>query len=194
MISISDIKKIREETGLSIIEIKKALEQAKGNVDIAKKLLQEWSRGAAEKKEEREAGAGIIDSYIHPNLKVGVLIDLRCETDFVAQSIEFKKLAHELCLQIAAMKPLFIKEEEIPIELIEKEKERYEKELKSAGKPPSIIDKILEGKIQKFKEEISLLSQVWIKDNNKKIKDLIQEMIAKVGEKIEIKKFSRFEI
>ena len=194
MITIDQIKKLRQETGVSITECKKALEESNGDFEKAKEVLRKWGRELAGKKSERETGEGIIESYIHPNKKVGVLIDLRCESDFVARSSEFQKLAHELCLQIAAMKPLFLKEEDIPEKFIEGEKNIYKEQLKDSGKPEHIVNQIIEGKLKKYKEQVSLLSQVWIKDDQKTIKDLIEEYVAKLGENIIIKDFTRYEI
>jgi elongation factor Ts len=141
-----------------------------------------------------ELKQGIIEAYIHSNKKIGVLVDLRCETDFVAKTEEFKKLAHELSLQIAAMKPLFLRPEDIPEEFLAGERKIFEEQLKNSGKPKHLIEEILNGKLKKYKEEISLLSQPWIKDETKTIKDLIDEYSAKFGEKIIIKRFVRFEI
>jgi len=194
MITIDQIKKLRQETGVSITECKKALEESNGDFEKAKEVLRRWGRELAGKKSERETGEGIIESYIHPNKKVGVLIDLRCESDFVARSSEFQKLAHELCLQIAAMKPLFLKEEDIPEKFIEGEKNIYKEQLKDSGKPEHIVNQIIEGKLKKYKEQVSLLSQVWIKDDQKTIKDLIEEYVARLGENIIIKDFTRYEI
>jgi len=148
MISIEQIKQLRQETGVSITECKKALEQAKGDFDKAKETLKKWGRELAGKKSEREAGLGIIEAYVHPDKRIGAMIELRCETDFVAKSKDFKELVHELCLQIAAMDP----------------------------------------------EEDSLLSQSWIKDETKTIRELIDEYIAKLGENIIVKRFIRYEI
>jgi len=145
-------------------------------------------------KEARTTSQGIVASYIHPGSKIGVLLELHCETDFVSRSQEFKKLAHEICLQIAAMRPLFVKPEDIPGEFLDGEKKIYQKQLENSGKPQKIIDQIIEGKLEKYKKEVSLLSQVWVKDESKTIEDLIDEYIAKLGEKIEIAKFARFEI
>ena len=142
----------------------------------------------------KELKQGIIECYIHSNKKIGVLVDLRCETDFVARTEEFKKLAHELCLQIAAMKPLFLREEEIPEEFLAGERKILKEQLKDSGKPQKIIDQIIEGKIKKLKEEISLLSQPWIRDDTKTIKDVINEYAKKFGEQIVINRFVRFEI
>jgi len=137
---------------------------------------------------------GVIEAYIHSNKKIGVLVDLRCETDFVARTEEFKKLAHELCLQIAAMKPLFLKEEDIPEEFLAGERKIYQEQFQRSGKPKKIITEIIEGKLKKYKEEISLLSQSWIKDETKTVKDLLDEYIAKLGENIVVKRFVRYEI
>lgn len=148
MISIDQIKNLREETDVSVLECKKALEEAKGNSKKAKEILRKWGRELAGKKSEREAGLGIIESYIHPDKRIGAMLELRCETDFVAKSKDFKELAHELCLQIAAMNP----------------------------------------------EEVSLMSQTWIRDETKTIKELVDEYIAKLGENIIVKRFIRYEI
>lgn len=194
MASIEEVKKLREETGVSVSECKKALEESKGDFDKAKELLRKKGVEIADKKSSRTAGSGIIDSYIHPNSGVGVLVELRCETDFVAKSQDFKNLAHEICLQIAAMKPLFLSENDIPEEFLNGEKNIYKEQAANSGKPENILDQIVEGKLKKYKEQVSLLSQVWIKDDSKTIKGLINEYIAKLGENIVLKKFSRFEI
>jgi elongation factor Ts len=194
MITIEQIKQLRKETGVSVSEVKKALEEAKGDSEKAKELLRVLGKKIAGKKVDREAKAGMIDSYVHPNFKTGVLLDIRCESDFVAKSPEFKTLAHEICLQIAAMTPLFVKEEDIPEEFLDGEKKIYKEQIKDSGKPAEIEKQILEGKLKKYKEQVSLLSQVWVKDDSKTIKNLIEDTVAKVGENIEIKKFSRYEI
>jgi len=137
---------------------------------------------------------GIIEAYIHQNKKIGAMVELRCETDFVARTEEFKKLAHEICLQITAMNPLFLKTEDIPEEFLAGERKIYQEQFRSSGKPKKIIDEIVEGKLRKYKEEISLMSQPYIRDEAKTIKDLINEYIAKLAENIIIKKFVRFEI
>jgi len=194
MVSIDDIKKLREETGVSPTEIKKALEEAKGDTEKAKELLRIWGKTVLSKKLSRETKQGIIDTYLHPSLKTGVLLDIRCESDFVAKSPDFKTLSHEICLQIAAMKPLFVKEEDIPEEFLDGETKIYTEQIKDSGKPENIVKQILEGKLNKYKQEISLLSQPWIKDDSKTIKNIIEEAVAKIGENIEIKRFVRYEI
>jgi len=194
MIKIDQIKQLREETGVSPTECKKALEQSKGNIKKAKELLRVWGKTVANKKISRETKKGLVDAYIHPTSKTGVLLDIGCESDFVAKSEEFKKLAHEICLQIAAMKPLFVKEDDIPEEFLDGEKKIYKEQFRDSGKPQKIVDQIIEGKLKKYKEEVSLLSQPWIKDDTKSIKNLVEEAIAKIGENIEIKRFARYEI
>ncbi len=194
MVNIDQIKELRQQTGVSISECKKALEASNCDFEKAKEVLRKWGKELAGKKAAREAGQGIIESYIHPNKKVGVLLDIRCESDFVARSEQFQLLAHEVCLQIAAMKPLFIREEDIPEDFISGEKEIYTEQLKDSGKPEKIVEQIIQGKLGNYKSEISLLSQPWIKDGDKTIKDYIDENVAKIGENIVVKRFARYDI
>lgn len=194
MADIEQVKELRAETGVSVSEVKKALDEASGDMEKAKELLRTWGKSLVGKKSSRETKQGIIDSYLHPNFKTGVLLDIRCESDFVAKSSEFKELAHEICLQIAAMKPLFVKEQDIPEEFLEGETKIYKEQLKDSGKPENIVKQVLEGKLNKYKQEVSLLSQVWIKDDSKTIKNLVEGAVAKIGENIEVKKFARYEI
>ncbi len=188
------LKQLREQTGISMIECKKALEESEGDLEKAKNILRERGKEMLKSKEGRELSSGIISSYIHPGDKIGVLVQLLCETDFVAKSDDLKKLARELCLQIAASKPLFVSSEEISKEFLDGERKIYEKQFADLGKPKEIIDKIIEGKINKYKEGVSLLSQEWVKEPSKTIKALVEEHRVKIGERIEIGKFSRFEI
>jgi elongation factor Ts len=153
-----------------------------------------WGKKLAGKKTDRQAMEGIVDTYLHPNLKTGVLLDIRCESDFVAKSPEFKSLAHEICLQIAAAKPLFVSENDIPAEFLDGETKIYQEQLKDSGKPADIAKQILEGKLNKYKESVSLLSQSWVKDDSKTIKNLIEDTVSKVGENIEVRHFTRYEI
>jgi elongation factor Ts len=194
MVSIDKVKQLREETDVSVTECKKALIEAKEDMEKAKEILRKWGQDLSGKRIEREVKQGIIEAYIHPNKKVGVLVEIRCESDFVARSEEFQKMAHEICLQIAAMKPLFLKKEAIPENFLDGERRIYAEQFKDSGKPQKIIDQIIENKLKKYTEEISLLSQSWIKDETKTIKDLIDDYIAKTGENIVLRNFSRFEI
>lgn len=194
MVNIAQIKKLREETGVSPTEIKKALKEANGDEKKAKELLRVWGESVLGKKTSRETKAGLIETYLHTNAQAGVILDIRCETDFVARSSEFKELAHELCLQIVAMKPLFVSEDEIAEEVIDGETKIYKEQLKDSGKPEKITEQILEGKLKKYKESVSLLSQSWIKDDSKTMKNVVEDTVGKVGENIEIKRFARYEI
>ncbi|MFH1967775.1 MAG: elongation factor Ts [bacterium] len=194
MIGIDQIKQLRGETGLSISEVKKALEEAGGDFNKAKEMLRALGKKIADKKTARETKAGVVESYVHQNARAGVLLDMRCESDFVANSPEFKNLAHEICLQIVAMKPLFVSEEDTPEEFLDGETKICREEAAASGKPEKIVAQIIEGKLKKYKQEVSLLSQVWIKDDSKTIKNLVEDTVAKVGENIEIKRFSHYEI
>lgn len=194
MVTIDQIKQLREETGISVSEVKKALEQTKGDAEKAKELLRVWGKTLASKKTLRETKAGLVESYVHPNSKTGALLDIRCETDFVTKSPDFKNLAHEICLQIVAMKPMFVNESDIPEEFLDGEIKIYTEQMKNSGKPENILKQAVEGKLKKYKDGISLLSQSWIKDDSKTIKSLIEDTTAKVGENIEVKRFVRYEI
>jgi len=194
MADVEQIKKLRVETGVSLIECKKVLEESEGDIEKAKKILREKGKEIVESKILRKATSGLIESYLHPGNKIGVLLQIHCESDFVASSEEFKKLAHELCLQIAATKPLFLSEKNIPEEFLDGERKIYQKQFEDSGKPQKIVEQIIEGKLNKYKKEISLLSQPWVKDENKTIEDLVKDYLIKLGENIEIKKFARFEI
>ena len=194
MANINQIKQLREETCISLAECKKALEETGGDIEKAKDILKKWGKNLAGKRSSRETGQGVIESYIHSNKKVGVLLDLRCETDFVSKGEDFHNLAHELCLQIAAAKPLFIKDEDIPEDVLIREKNIYQDQAKELKKPQEIIKGIVEGKMKKYIESICLLDQLWIKDEGKTIRDLVEEYIAKIGENIVVKNFTRYEL
>ncbi len=194
MPDINQLKQLREETSSPVKDCLKALEDSGGSLEKAKEILKKRGKIIAEKKAEREAKEGIVDSYLHPNKKVGVLLEIRCESDFVAKAQNFQDLSHEICLQIAASNPLFVSEKDIPEDFVEKEKKIYEEQATESGKDKNILEQIIEGKWKKRKEEICLLEQPWIKDENKKIKDLLTESIAKLGENIVIRGFSRFSI
>jgi len=194
MSSIDKVKQLRQETGVSVIECKKALEETKGDIEKAKELLRKKGKELAGKKSERQVKSGVITSYIHPNKKVGVMVIVRCESDFVAKSGNFQELAHELCLQIAAMNPLFVDEKDIPKEVLDKEREIYTEQLNKSGKPKEVIGQAIEGKLEKYRKENSLMLQPWIKDSQKTVKDLMQEYIVKLGENIIVERFIRYEI
>ena len=188
------IKKLRDITGVSIAEIKKALEDANQDVQKAKELLRARGSTKAEKRSTRETKVGMITSYVHSNNKVGVLVELLSETDFVARSDKFKELAHEIALQIASMNPEFLSLEEMPKEIVDHEKSIYREELIKSGKPTQVIDQIVEGRFQKHCEEICLLDQKYVKDQNLTIKELLNQFISQIGENIKIGRFVRFEV
>lgn len=194
MASIEEIKRFWQETGVSLQEAKKALEEANGDAVKAKELLASWGKKLASKKDARETKAGIIESYVHTNKQSGVLVDVRCETDFVAKSPEFGKLAHELALHIAAMKPMFVSEAQIPEATLQALRMQFEQEAQESGKPAEIAAQMVEGKLKKYATENSLMSQPWVKDDSKTIVGLVEETVSKVGEKIEVKNFVHYEI
>ncbi len=194
MPKIEQIKQLREETGVSMMECKKALEKTGDDIEKAKKVLRERGVELAGKRSGKATGEGVITSYIHSNNKVGVLLDIRCESDFVAKSDDFKTLAHEICLQIAAARPKYIKDEDVTEAEIKEEKEIVIKQCEASGKEAKFLDKIIEGKLVKYKKEVVLLMQPWVKDDKQTIEDLINDKVAKIGEKIIINRFERFEI
>jgi elongation factor Ts len=191
---IDKIKQLRQETGVSLSLCKKALEEAKGETDKAKELLRKWGQDLAGKRGDRDTSEGVVVSYIHANKKIGVLVDLRCETDFVARNKDFQELAHEIALHVAATNPLYMSPEDIPEQVIEKEKEIYKEQMAKENKPQDIMEKIIEGKLEKFKKNVCLVCQPYVKDDTKTIQDLLNECIAKLGENIGIGQFSRIEI
>jgi len=193
-ISLDLIKELRERTGAGVMDCKRALEKAEGDMEKAVEELRKMGIAKAEKKIVREAKEGIVEAYIHPGAKLGVLVEVNCETDFVAATDEFRHLVHEIALQIAATNPIAVSRDKIPQEVIEKEKEIYKAQLEGTNKPPQIIEKIVEGKLNKFFEEAALLEQPYIKDETKTIGDLIKEYIAKLGENIVVRRFVRFRV
>jgi len=191
---IDEIKQLRQQTGVSLSLCKKALEEANGETDKAKELLRKWGQDLAGKRGGKDTSEGVVASYIHANKKIGVLVDLRCETDFVARNKDFQDLAHEIALHIAATNPLYMSPEDIPEEVIEKEKEIYKDQMAKENKPKNVMEKIIEGKLEKFKKNACLVCQPYIKDDTKTIQDLVNESIAKLGENIGIGQFTRIEI
>lgn len=188
------IKEIREETGAGVVDIKKALDEAKGDKEAAKKILRQKGLEKAGKKKDRTAKEGLIGYYIHSNGKQGAMVKVYCETDFVARNSEFQELIKDLAMQVAAMNPIAIRKEDISEEIVAEQKERWEKELAEEKKPEDIKKKILEGKENKFRSEKALMNQNFIKDPEKTIEVLIKEKISKLGENIEVGEFVKFEI
>lgn len=193
MITAEMVKQLREITGAGMMDCKKVLSEADGDVEKAVKLLREKGLAAASKKSSRIAAEGIVDSYIHGNGRIGVLVEINSETDFVAQNEDFKAFVKDICMQIAATKPEYIKREEVPQEAIEKEKEILRVQALNEGKPVNIVDKMVEGRIDKYYKEVCLLEQPFIKDPDKTVQQLLTEKVATIGENINIRRFVRFE-
>ncbi len=193
-IDINLVKQLREETGISIIECRNALEETNGDIAKAKEILRKKGFDKAKSKSTRVTEQGAIDCYIHHNRKIGVMVELACETDFVAKNEDFIALAHDLALQIAASNPRYISEKDIPAEVIEKEKEIYRDQLKDTKKPAEVIEKIVEGRLQKFYAEVCLLKQPFFKDEKSTVEEIIAQKIHKIGENIVVKRFIRFQV
>lgn len=188
------VKELREKTGAGILDCQKALVENGNDIEKAIDYLRQKGLAAAAKKSGRETNQGLVHAYIHMGGKIGVLIEVNCETDFVARNDEFKIFVNDLALQVAAAKPLYVKREDIPKDLIEKERAIYEGQAKEMGKPPAAWSKIVEGKLEKFYQESCLLEQAFIKDPAITIKDLLAQKIAKIGENINIRRFIRYQL
>jgi len=193
-ISAQMVKDIRDATSASFIDCKKALEETSGNVDKAVEILRIKGLAKASKKAGRSTPEGIVTSYIHAGGKIGVLLEVNCETDFVARNDEFQQFTREVAMQIAAANPTYVAEADVPEDIINKEKEIMKAQVIESGKPDNIAAKIVEGKISKYFEENCLVNQIYIRDTKRKISDLLSELIAKVGENIQIRRFERFQL
>lgn len=193
-ISASQVKDLREKTGAGMMDCKKALTEADGNMERAIEILREKGLSAAAKKADRIAAEGVVESYIHMGGKIGVLVEINCETDFVAKTDEFKELARDIAMQIAAYNPLFVSRDEVSAEEIEKEKEIYKQQAINEGKPEHIAEKMVEGRLKNYYKEVCLLEQAFIKDGDKTVEALVNEKVAKIGEKISIRRFVRYQL
>ncbi len=193
-ISAAQVKDLREKTGAGMMDCKKALSEAGGNMEKAIELLREKGLAAAAKKAGRIAAEGVVESYIHMGGKIGVLVEINCETDFVAKTDDFKEFARDIAMQIAAYNPQFVSRDEVPVEEIEKEKEIYKQQAINEGKPEHIAEKMVEGRIKNYYKEVCLLEQVFIKDGDKSVEVLLNEKVAKIGEKISIRRFTRYQL
>ena len=191
-ISIDMIKELRESTGAGILECRKALENANGDMKAALDFLREKGLATAKKRSARVASEGVVEVYSHGGGRVGVLIELNCETDFVGRSEAFRTLAHEIALQVAATSPLYISEEDIPADVLEHEEKIATAKAREEGKKEAIIPKIVEGSIKKYKDEFVLLNQTYVRDESVTIQDLINQNIASMGENVIVRRFARF--
>ncbi|HDZ25652.1 MAG TPA: translation elongation factor Ts [Candidatus Aminicenantes bacterium] len=188
------VKELRQRTGIGVMECKKALKESKGDIEKAILILRKKGYARAKDKMSRDTAEGIVGSYIHLNGKIGVLIEINCESDFVSRNDEFKELVKNIAIHIAASAPEYLSSEDIPQGVLKEEKEIIREQFKDSKKPPEIIEKIIQGKIGKFNEEVCLLDQPYIKDDKISIKELVTSHVAKFGENIRIKKFARFEL
>lgn len=191
---IAKIRELRERTGVGVLDCKNALVSTKGDIDKAIDYLRKKGIAKAEKKLERKTEEGIVEAYIHPGAKLGVLVEIGCETDFVAHTDEFKRLARDVAMQVAAVNPICISRNDIPEERLKREREIYEAQVKELGKPDKVIEKIVASKMENFYKEACLLEQSFIKQPDITIDDLIKEHIAKIGENIKVNRFVRFKI
>tara|TARA_Y100000591_G_C21760791_1_gene659977 strand:+ start:198 stop:806 length:609 start_codon:yes stop_codon:yes gene_type:complete len=188
------VKKLREKTGAGMMDCKNALTESNGDLDAAVDFLRKSGVAKAEKKGSRETKEGLVYSYIHAGGRLGVMIEVNCETDFVAKTDGFIELAHNLAMQIAATNPIALDKDSVSDDIVSKEKEIYTEQAKSSGKPDNIIDKMVEGRLSKFFQENCLMEQAYIKDSEKKINDLMTETIATLGENITISRYTRFAV
>jgi elongation factor Ts len=193
-ISIESVKDLRQRTGAGVIDCKTALQEAKGNMEAAIDYLRRKGLATAAKKAGRIATDGLVSSYIHAGGKMGVLVEINCETDFVAKTEDFQTFVKNIAMHIAAANPQYIRREEIPEEVLERERAIYRTQALEAGKPQKVIDKIIEGKIERFYSEVCLLEQTYVKDADLTVKELLDAIIAKIGENITIRRFSRFQL
>jgi len=193
-IDANTVKQLRDKTGAGMMDCKNALKESNGDVDGAIDYLRKSGAAKAEKKGSRATKEGLVYSYIHAGGRLGVMIEVNCETDFVAKTDGFVELSHNLAMQIAATNPISLDKNSVPDDIIAKEKEIYTEQAKSSGKPDNIIEKMVEGKLSKFYQENCLMEQAYIKDSDKKISDLLTETIATLGENITISKFTRFAV
>jgi elongation factor Ts len=192
VISASMVAELREKTGAGLLDCKKALDEAQGNQEHAETILRKKGAASAAKKAGRSTSDGLIESYIHVGGKVGVLLEVNCETDFVAKTDDFKAFCRDLCLQIAAANPSFVRREEVPEADLAKERDIAAAQVQ--GKPPAAVQKIVEGKLDKYYSQVCLLDQPFVKNPDKAIKDLVTEKIAKLGENIQVRRFVRFQL
>ncbi len=191
-VKASSVKDLREKTGAGMMDCKKALVESEGNIEKAVDYLRQKGLAAAAKKVGRMAAEGLVGAYIHPGGKIGVLVELNCETDFVARTQEFQTLLKELSMQIAAVNPRYIRPEDVPQEETDRERDLYRRQALELGKPEKVVDKIVEGKMARFYSDVCLLEQAFIKDPDLKVSDLIQDNVARLRENIQVRRFVRY--
>lgn len=190
--NLEEVRRLREETGAGVMDCKRALAEAGGDMDTARALLREWGVAKSKKLAARVAREGLVEAYVHGDGRIGVLVEVNCETDFVARTDVFRQLAHDLALQVAAMDPRWVRREDVPPEVVEAKKALYARE--AAGKPPELVERIVQGKLEAFFRENCLLEQDFIKDEGRRVGDLVAEVAAKTGENIVVRRFARFRL
>jgi elongation factor Ts len=188
------VKELREKTGAGFMDCKKALAETGGNLEKAVDYLRQKGLAAAAKRADRVAADGAVGAYVHPGGKIGVLVEINCQTDFVARTTEFQTLLKDMAMQIAAASPHYVKREEVPGDEMAKEREIYYRQAVESGKPEKVIEKIVEGKMERFYSEVCLLEQAFIKDPDRKVSDIINDAITRMGEKIEVRRFARYHL
>ncbi|MCZ7584869.1 MAG: translation elongation factor Ts [Deltaproteobacteria bacterium] len=193
-ISATMVKELREKTGVGMMDCKNALNETNGDFDAAIDWLRKKGIAKAAKRADRVTAEGVVASYIHTGAKIGVMVEVNCETDFVAKSDDFQRFGRDVAMHIAATNPRWVRSEEVPADVLEKEKDIYREEARQSGKPEQVLDKIAEGKLRKFYEENCLLEQAFVKDPDRKIGDMLADLLTKIGEKIEIRRFARFQV
>lgn len=193
-ITLEQINKLRTRTGLGMMDCKKALIAANGDIEKAVEELRKKGAAIAHSRADKSTSEGVVHAYIHPGSRMGVLAEINCETDFVARTEDMVQFARDLCLHIAALRPQYVSAEQVPAELLEKEREIYRAQLAPSGKPEKILAQIVEGKLSKLYSEICLLDQPFIKDDKRSVRDVLGDLMAKTGEKIQIRRFVRYEL
>jgi elongation factor Ts len=188
------VKQLREKTGAGIMDCKKALAESGGNLEKAVDYLRQKGLAGAAKKADRVAADGAVGAYVHPGGKIGVLVELNCETDFVARTAEFQNLLKDIAMQIAAANPRFIRPEDVSREELDKEREIYRQQARDSGKPEKVVEKIVEGKMERFYSEVCLLEQSFIKDPDRKVADVVTDAIGRLGENIQVRRFARYHL
>lgn len=193
-ITAKDVADLRARTGAGMMDCKKALEESGGNMEKAVEWLRAKGSAKADKRADRKAGEGVIGSYIHHNGKIAVLVEVNCETDFVARTDDFKELGKQLAEHIAAAAPIAVDKDMVPAEKIESERRIFVEQVKASGKPENMIDKIVEGKVDAYYRDVCLLHQMWVRDPKKSVGDLVKEVSARTGEKIQVRRFVRYQL
>jgi elongation factor Ts len=193
-VNASTVKELREKTGAGVMDCKKALAECAGNLEKAVDYLRQKGLAAAAKKMSRVAAEGLVGAYIHAGGKIGVMVELNCETDFVARTPEYQALLKDIAMQVAAASPRYVRREDVPAEEVERERAIYRTQVLEQGKPEKIVDKIIEGKLDRFYSEICLIEQAFIKDPDRKVGDLLRDAVSRMGENIQVRRFMRYQV